>query len=479
MKLFMSGILAATLLFASPLLHADEVFPVDRELYPWYPSLVRWEKTAAEFNSPSVCADCHQQQFEEWSGSLHALAFVDPVYQGELQKGIKAVGRDIARQCEGCHTAAALVSGELAAKKFGEFSELAMAGVSCDVCHSVSGVTHQQTPSREPENGSLVLAPGRADGTLVKRGPLAPAAECGGGFHDCVESALHRSADLCASCHQVLHYEKHFPLEATYQEWKGSAYAQKGIGCQDCHMVDTATFLRSAALTKPDRAEYRHFFNGANYLLYHLARAAAQKAGDEPAAQRFGRQYEMAVARLQAAAELEVVPVYAQGKLVELKVRVKNARAGHALPTSLTNIRQMWLELTVTDEGGKVLRSSGKIGPAGQLEADTRLFNSDGMGEGFHFAVDPWLVTGFSRHDTIPPRGYRDVVYGLNPPQGSKTVKAEVTLRYRQADQQVAEALLAAVPEGIDLKATYGLDKVPELPVVNMARAVATFAVRK
>lgn len=475
----LGGFLAAVLLLAPLHLRADTVFPVDRELYPWYPSLVRWEKNAAEFHPPSACADCHPQQFEEWSGSLHALAFVDPVYQGELHKGIKAVGRDIARQCEGCHTAAAMVRGELGKANFKEHSELALAGVSCDVCHSVSGVTHQQTPSREPENGSLVLAPGRDDGTLVKRGPFAPTADCGGGFHDCGESALHRSADLCASCHQVLHYDKHFPIEATYQEWKGSPYAQEGIGCQDCHMVETATFLRAAAFAKPARADYRHFFNGANYLLYHLARAAALKSGDEAGARRFGQQYDMAVARLQAAAGLEISPVYVDGRLLELRVRVKNLRAGHSLPTSLTNVRQMWLELRVVDEKGGILRRSGGIDAQGHLEPETRLFNSDGMGENMHFAIDPWVVTGFSRHDTIPPRGYRDVVYGLELPAKVKTVKVEATLRYRQADQAVAEKLLAAVPAGLDLQATYGLDQVPQLPVVEMAKASATLAARR
>ncbi|HAD05314.1 MAG: cytochrome C [Desulfuromonadales bacterium GWC2_61_20] len=472
-------ILGLSMLLVPGILLADEVFPVDRDLYPWYPSLVRWEKTAAEFHPPAVCADCHRQQFEEWSGSLHALAFVDPVYQGELQKGIKAVGRDIARQCEGCHSPAAMVTGELAKSKFGKLSKLALAGVSCDVCHSVSGVTHQQTPSREPENGSLVLAPGRADGSLVKRGPIAPPAACGGGFHDCAESSLHRSSDLCASCHQVLHFDKHFPLEATYQEWKGSVYAQMDIGCQDCHMVDTATFLRSSAFLKPERAEYRHFFNGANYLLYHLAQAAALKSGDAAAAQRFARQYDMAVARLQAAAQVEVLPTYVAGQLVEVRLRVMNLRAGHALPTSLTNVRQMWLELTVTDETGKVLRSSGKLDPQGQLEADTRLFNSDGMGESMHFAIDPWVVIGFSRHDTIPPHGYRDVVYGLQLPKGVETVNVKARLRYRQADQKVAEALLAAVPADINLKAIYGLERVPQLPVVDMAVTSAKLAVQR
>jgi hypothetical protein len=98
------------------------------------------------------------------------------------------------------------------------------------------------------------------------------------------------------------------------------------------------------------------------------------------------------------------------------------------------------------------------------------------MGKDFHFAIDPWVVTAFSRHDTIPPRGYREVFYGIQPPAGVKQVTIEARLRYRQADQKVAEALLAAVPKDIDLKGVYGLEKVPTLPVVDMVEKKAILA---
>ena len=64
------------------------------------------------------------------------------------------------------------------------------------------------------------------------------------------------------------------------------------------------------------------------------------------------KKYDMAIAKLKAAAELEISPVYAKGQLAEIKVRVKNVRAGHNLPTSLTNVREMWLEVTAKDAAG-------------------------------------------------------------------------------------------------------------------------------
>jgi hypothetical protein len=376
-----------------------------------------------------------------------------------------------------------MITGEIKGPGLKELGPLALAGVSCDICHSISETTHWQTPSHEPENGSFILTPGvdtKEGVQLLKRGPFVPLDGCGMGFHQCVESPLHLRAELCASCHQVYHYDSHFPIEATYLEWKHGPYAQKDILCQDCHMVETETFKRSAdTFQKPTRQEYHHYFNGANYLLYFLARAAAEKAGDRDLAAQHQKQYEMAVARLKSAADLEILPVYDKGVLREIKVRIKNIRAGHNLPTSLTHVRQMWLEITARDEKGKVLMSSGTIDAHGALQPETRIFNSDGMGNNFHFAIDPWIVTAFSRHDTIPPRGYKDVSYGVPSMDKKKTIAVEAKLRYRQAGQEEAEALLASVPADIDLNATYGLKKVPALPVVDMAVKTLNVAVTK
>ena len=163
--------------FSWSALAGSPVFDFDREFYPYYPSLVKWNKSRAEFTPPSICADCHEKQYKEWNGSVHNLAFQDPIYQGELNKGVNAVGHEITRQCEGCHSPAGMVTGEIKGAGISGLGEVAMAGVSCDICHSVSGVTHWQTPSHEPENGSLILTPGvdTKDGIkLLKRGPNKP-----------------------------------------------------------------------------------------------------------------------------------------------------------------------------------------------------------------------------------------------------------------------------------------------------------------
>jgi truncated hemoglobin YjbI len=463
-----------------------------RKKYPFYPSNIQFEDNGAPFTTPSIftCAGCHPKQYEDWQGSMHAQAFRDPIYLGELNLAVKAVGKGITKQCEGCHTAAAVVSGDLPEEfDFKKLSDLAKAGVSCDVCHSIKRHTHWETPSHEPENGSYVLSPGRKDEktgkvTLTKYGPFPPYDGCGGGFHECVESPLHLRAELCAGCHQVFHYNEHTPLEHTYNEWKKGIYAVKGIQCQDCHMVDIETFKRSAdTFQKPKRSEYRHLFNGANFTMYFLEELRAKKLGDAKLAANAKEKFDMAVARLQAAADLDITPVYDEnGELSKVKVRVWNKRCGHALPTSLTNIRQMWLEATATDENGKVELKSGYIekdGPKkGNLAENTYIFNSDGMGHDGTFQVDPWEIVSFSRHDIIPPKGYRDVYYTTMGEHRTHDVTFKAKLRFRVADQKVANKLLTNLPKGFDLNEIYGLTEVPELPVVDMVDKTITFSTK-
>ena len=101
----------AACLVAGAAAASSPVFEVDREFYPYYPSLIKWNKSDVPFNEPKTCGGCHSKQYREWNGSVHSLAFKDPVYQGELNKGVKAVGHEISRQCEGCHSPVGMITG--------------------------------------------------------------------------------------------------------------------------------------------------------------------------------------------------------------------------------------------------------------------------------------------------------------------------------------------------------------------------------
>ncbi len=453
-----------------------DVFSAGREVDH---SVMTGDRFPADFTDPATCGGCHQRQFEEWTGTAHALALRDPLYQGELNKAFRSAGRTVTGLCDGCHSPAGIATGETATPGITGLGPVALAGVSCDICHSISDLGRPAAPTDGPGNGSIVLSPGedrQGANVLVKHGSSTPTDGCGKGFHACRESELFTRSELCAGCHQRYQQETGFPLVSTYAEWQRSPYAQKGIQCQDCHMVETATFLRTADTgTRPERSEYRHYFSGANYFLFLLAGDEARKAGDAKQAAIADRNYRMAIERLQAAADLELFPVYRRGTLAEVKVRVTNRRAGHDLPTSYTVMRQLWLEVTARDASGAVVLSSGGFEGPGMLEPETRLFNSDGRDAGGQAVTESWLVTAFSRQDTIPPKGYKDAYFGVAAVKKPGPVAVEARLRYRTADQKVVRKLLRELPEDISLENRYGISSMIAVPIVDMAVRTAVF----
>lgn len=273
------------------------------------------------------------------------------------------------------------------------------------------------------------------DGPIfLRRGPFPSAETCGGGFHGCLESGLHLEAGLCGSCHRGTLSGGRHPLGACYDEWERGPYAQKSILCQDCHMVDIPTFKRTAdCFVKPGRQEYRHYFSGVNYQLAYLAAKSAREEGDEELARSLTGQYQMAVERLKSAAELVLIPLYHDGKLARLKVRVKNIRAGHNLPAALSETRQMWLEMTVRDESGAVIGTSGATRDAGD-----------------------WTGGRRSIQQAIPPRGYREVSYGMEVPAGVKKIGIEAKLCLYQADRGDVVGPLKSAGISRYLKRSYG-----------------------
>ena len=415
------------------------------KFYPPHPCQVNWTESPFFFKPSQFCVTCHPKQFSEWSGSVHSLAFWDPAYKRALLKTAGMPGPQGARACDGCHSPVGSLGG-VTPGPVSRISDQALSGVFCDVCHSASGIDQAHSPLREPGGGPLTLVPvieSRDGPAFVKRGPFDPSRGCDGGYHQCLESGLHRGAEFCGSCHRSSAQQASTPLAGSYDQWERGPYARESILCQDCHMVDLATFKRSADyFVKPQRQEYRHYFSGANYLIDYLAARAAREEGDEELARSLASQYRMAVERLQSAADLALTPLYREGRLCELKVRVKNVRAGHDLPASQADTREIWLEISARDEGGKVIVARALPEQNGNLTG-ARIFEK-----------------------SIPSHGFKEVYYALEVPAGVQRIAVEAKLRLRQE---------AGLLRGREPKGGSGADA--ELPLtVDMAVKQATLA---
>jgi len=416
----------------------------DKGEFPFFPSLLNTKSGGAvssgEFEHPERCKVCHLDIYNQWKGSTHSAAFVDPVFQAMWKLGERETGGTVRNFCAGCHSPIGTVGKEITFDKArGAFSasQIAEKGVECDFCHTVVKSTWRDTPTSEPQNGSLVVEPGN-----VKTGPYGDSDSPG---HDTAFSQLQVSAEFCGSCHNVYHPVTNYPIARTYDEWKHSVYANANIVCQDCHMMPVEKAIEAArTLVKPvnpgkasplgpnRKTLYTHGFAGGNFTVPGLLGSETHSM--------------MAKEMLKNAAELAVhLPEKAvKGHLVKFKVDVINTGAGHNLPTGFTQIRQMWLDVTVTDPRGNVLMRSGALDDNGALDPEANIFGTLAVDKNGDVTYKPWAISYFSRVRVIPPKGSDESTYVFLVPDkaGKGNLNIDVVLRYRSFSQKLADDLL-------------------------------------
>lgn len=128
--------------------------------------------TPADYQGPDYCAPCHAAQYEQWKGTLHAQAAVDPKFQEEWLKSRKQA------YCLACHT----TGYDANTTKF------VFEGVTCESCHGA-----------------------------YKEG------------HPPAVMEVKEEAELCGSCHTGVH-------SPTYEEWLVSSHARGNVECANCHL---------------------------------------------------------------------------------------------------------------------------------------------------------------------------------------------------------------------------------------------------
>lgn len=447
---FAAGVVGAFLtgsVFATNTALADEGMS-----FPHYPSYITAKDgrsvAPGDWMDPQVCAGCHPRQAAGWRTSMHANSFRDIVFQAEWAAGVTATDGGVKNLCGGCHTPVGVLTGTVTFDpemgKHGGFTTMGVAnnGVFCDVCHTVSGSSWRYTANAEPGNASLILDPGP-----VKRATLGDSKSP---FHETAYSDLHANASFCANCHNIFHPEHGFPIEYTYDEWKMSPYAHRGIQCQDCHMVPVATAMRVAdEMKRPHDLENHGLggFAGMGGPMRDLVHDHGFVGGNSVIAEAMGvpgaeAVRAEAIKRLQNAADLDFELFPGKGGANLLKVKVTNTRAGHHLPTSLTFIRQVWLEVELTDDQGRLMLSSGKLDEGNNIPGEAVKFINTSVDSEGRPTVDPWEVAGFSHVNTIPPKGHRYGAYAFVIPDGAQTFTITARLNYQSYTQELTDYLI-------------------------------------
>jgi hypothetical protein len=171
--------------------------------------------------APESCGQCHQEQFRDWSQSLHSHTMgAGILWQFQLMP------QEDANKCMKCHAPLAEQKALVAQSQGWPNAptqlppvyvppDLGHQGLVCAACH----VRNHQRFGPEPRKEIAAVLP--HDGFTI-----APA------FSD---------GRFCATCHQ---FPEDGPRtnnklrEDTYAQWQASSFGKAGQQCQSCHMPD-------------------------------------------------------------------------------------------------------------------------------------------------------------------------------------------------------------------------------------------------
>jgi hypothetical protein len=170
---------------------------------------------SGDYQSPQNCRECHAEQFQAWSGTTHADASFDPIFQVYLER----VGEP--GECLSCHTTG-----------YNSFTgQFVLAGVTCEACHGPYRPEH-------PEESMQVAASEELCGTCHTRTHAewvsSHHSAAGVSCADCheVHTQKTRSSDvanaLCAGCHQDQTKDAIHEIHVQ---------SETGIHCTACHLA--------------------------------------------------------------------------------------------------------------------------------------------------------------------------------------------------------------------------------------------------
>jgi len=343
----------------------------------------------------SIQCVCHGMLLDDWQQSMHSQALGDPLFKAKVDEVDEATGGKFGKWCRRCHAPVANMTSQ---DGLDEMSPAASQGVVCSFCHQVTSMT------KRVANVPHLLEP-----TGMMRAQLKDAQAP----HFASYSALHESSEFCGGCHNVDHPFNGLALATTYDEWKSSPQARKGLQCQDCHMSETPPLVGPtagfAAEAAPERDNiYRMTFAGAQVALGNAARATAL---------------------LQSAAEIEMQApeVVSAGSDSEVTVKVTNVGAGHFLPTGVTEIRQMWLTVAIVDSAGT------------ETELGRRVFGTEFEDAEGNHPVEIQDAVGVAKDDRIAPTASASETYKLALPAGVEAADLRARLLYKSVPDELAK----------------------------------------
>ena len=323
------------------------------------------------YTSSEVCAKCHEDIYNTWKNSLHALSLSDPVFDAAYWEAIKLSKGAARTLCLRCHAPTTRIT-----KDYDRKSPITEEGVTCDFCHTIQ--TANPLAAGEP----YTMRPG-----LTKWGPIRDAESP---VHKSEYSVTHTMSQLCGGCHEY-RARSGAILMGTYSEWLAGPYPGQGIHCQTCHMP-----VGEGRVVRPEVKATTRPIN-----LHNI------QGGHSPD-------------QIRKAARVEVRELQRTEGGYQVFVTVENVGSGHMIPTGVPT-RQIVLVVQLR-RGQTVL---------GEKQTVFRKVVVDEQGRELRSDAEVFLRGAAIRSDNrIPPKGVREVSLFF-PYTGTPDIVAEAKLYYR------------------------------------------------
>ena len=419
---------------------------------PFAPSLAKTD-TGGAFDAQSLAgsescgtAGCHEQIAQEWRPSAHRYAAMDKVFLGIQEVMAKQNGAESTRYCGGCHDPISLFSGtknifvENLTGLHG-YQE----GISCLACHAIRETDIKGNANYTVTQPHEYLWQWQTNGLgrlardfLIRSYPAE---------HAKLAKRSFKKPEYCAACHkQFIDAEVNrvgwVQLQNQYDNWANSHWNKKGdpsktVECRECHMPlmdsrdpaagDTLDYNR----TPGDGKHRSHRFLGANTIIPDLQRSELPGWREHFQLTEQWLKGTLAVPEITnkwahgpiVKVAVSAPPTVAPGENIALRVTMASNKVGHDFPTGPLDIIQSWLDLTVTDDAGQVVWTSGKRDAKNFLEPGTFLFKAEPVDQHGNL-IDRhnlWEMVGVRFRRSLFP-GYSDTVNFSIPCSGAGLV---------------------------------------------------------
>lgn len=386
-----------------------------------------------------MAAGCHPEIGREWASSPHRFAATNAFYRAAVGDLLARGDREGAVFCAGCHDPERVLTGDIATTYTEAGApEAGTDGVSCLVCHAMVAVG-----SEPPGNGLFTVAaapPHTADAAR---------------FREDVKLDARRHTELLGLDEFVLSPMASRTCHRLQLGADHGVLVDGGVVLQNAGLPESApgygeTFCEECHLPRIERGfdQYTHRMPGINVdqglyvprshpeddaLIEAFSRAAAEQAGLTPRVpidapewppEPVAATYFVGLDETPRILSLRVRPTIEGGRL-HLDATTRNLRVGHDFPSGPLDLQQIWMEVRVSDAGGRVLHHAGDLDEAGAVEGEPPRLGGrelDANGEDirrhrlFEIATveKRALALGAAAEDRVTVALPRDVAYPLD-----------------------------------------------------------------